>query len=323
LVSIATSIFFSIMGSLEAVRNKLYIAGAQGGSSIGPRVHERIGHHLGKDWTMTFLECRNVEEVISIFRQPEFTGGVVTMPWKQAIIPLLDDVDDIVLLTGACNLVFLTEAGRLRGTNVDWVGIEAPLVQARAPRKGDVGMIYGAGGASRAGLYAMVVRMGLETIYIANRDDQEIQQFLRDAQGYKTSHPLTIVPVRTTKAAATLPVPAYIVSTIPDIEPSSESELRTRDVLCTFLRHRGESRSVLLDMCYHPRQTANLRLADDAGWETIDGVETVARQFRAHWKHWTGVELSDDIEQDARGLLDKIAEADPTVGPDQRCRDPS
>lgn len=309
------------MGSLDPVRSKLYIAGAQGGSSIGPRVHERIGHHLGKDWTMTFLECRSVQEVVSIFRQPSFAGGVVTMPWKQAIIPLLDDVDEIVLLTGACNLVFLTEAGRLRGTNVDWVGIETPLVQARTPRQGDVGLIYGAGGASRAALYTMVIRMGLKTIYIANRDGQEIEQFLKDAQGYTKSHPLTVVPVQTIEAAATLPVPTYIVSTVPDIEPRSESEITTRDVLCTFLRRRDESRAVLLDMCYHPRQTANMRLADEAGWETIDGVETVARQFRAHWKHWTGVELSEDIEQDARGLLEKIAEADPTVGPVQIRKD--
>ena len=80
---------------------------------------------------MQFLESTTIEDVLDHFRSPDFAGGVVTMPWKKAIIPYLDEVDDLVSLTGACNMVCLTLDGRLRGTNVDWVGIHIPLRAAR------------------------------------------------------------------------------------------------------------------------------------------------------------------------------------------------
>ncbi|KAM0554884.1 hypothetical protein ACHAPJ_006619 [Fusarium lateritium] len=238
-------------------RQRLYIAGAPGGSSIGPPIHNFIGQQLGRPWTMQFLERKTVQNVVELFRMPDFAGGIVTMPWKKAIIPYLDEADDLVTLLGACNMVVLTPEGQLKGTNVDWVGIKIPLLQARPLQGATIGMIYGAGGASRAALHVLAHELNLETIYVVNRDEQEVEDFLKDAAKYQKLVKANVVHVKTIREAKALTVPSYIVSTVPDLEAMTQGEIEARNILRTFL-YRGQAHDgVLLDMCYHPRVTRN------------------------------------------------------------------
>ncbi|CAG9948534.1 unnamed protein product [Clonostachys rosea f. rosea IK726] len=296
-------------------KHRLYIAGAPGGSSIGPPVHEFIASELQKPWSMTFLQAENIYDVVKTYRRADFAGGLITMPWKKTIIPHLDEVDDLVVLTGACNLAYLTSAGKLRGANVDWIGIKTPLVAARAPMKDDVGMIYGAGGASRAALYTLAVELSTQTIYIANRDDSEAEDLIKDASQYDQSLKLNIIHVKTAKQAQSLPAPAYIISTVPDFEAKTPGEIAARSVLREFLARGKGQDNVVLDMCYHPRNTRNLKLASDFGWTIVDGVKVVGNQFRTQWKLWTGQEISKATEEAAFALLEEIAQNDPTVDP--------
>ncbi|KAL7756831.1 hypothetical protein ACKLNR_013824 [Fusarium oxysporum f. sp. zingiberi] len=296
-------------------RKRLYIAGAPAGSSIGPPVQNYIAKQLQKPWNMQFLESKTIQNVIDTFRSPDFAGGLVTMPWKQSIIPYLDEADELVALTGACNLVYLTTNGQLKGTNVDWVGIKIPLLAARPQQGATYGMIYGAGGASRAALYALAVELGMDTIYIINRDDAEVEEFLKDASKYRNLVKCNIKHVKSVQEAETLPIPPYIISTVPDVEAKTPGELEARSILRTFLS-RDNSNGVLLDMCYHPRVTRNIQMAKTYGWTAVEGIEAVGTQFRAQWKLWAGLDLPEEVEKMALSLLDKVAQADKTVTPE-------
>jgi quinate dehydrogenase len=282
----------------------LYIAGGLNGSTIAPPVHNFIANSLDKPWTCSFLGAASIDEVSDRFHRSDFAGGLVTMPWKRDIIPYLDGVDDIVRTLGACNCVCLGKDGGLYGTNTDWVGIRDALLQTSTLQIEPRGMVYGAGGASRAAIYALSVELGCKVIYLVNRDDEEVAELLQDVKNYDKSIQPNIMHVKNRDSSATLPPPEYIVSTVPDMEAVTAAELEARAILVDFLSRDGENKGSILDMCYHPLMTRNLRLGEEYGWTIIDGVQAVAYQLKEQWRLWTGEYIQ---EKEAFTLIRKIA----------------
>ena len=273
-------------------RNRLYIAGGPGGDSIAPAVHEHISKTLGLNWTCEFLRMFAVEDVLRVFRAPDFAGGIVTMPHKRDIIPLLDDCDDLVKILGACNFVYLGENERLHGTNTDWLGIyEAILSKSPDHVPAQSGMVYGAGGASRAAVYALWAKLRCDKIYVINRDDQEVEELIDDVHQLPDLYWPEIIHVKSIEDARQLKPPHYIVSTVPDFEAITPKEMEARDILKDFLLRGQGMNGLMIDMCYHPPMTRNLKLAIDHGYSVIQGFTVVASQFQQQWKLWASKTL--------------------------------
>jgi shikimate dehydrogenase len=76
----------------------------------------------------------------------------VTKPFKQAVMPFLDDVDPVAKAIGAVNSV-LNENGKLTGYNSDWIGV-SDVIEEAAPLAGKKILLLGTGGAGRAAAYA-------------------------------------------------------------------------------------------------------------------------------------------------------------------------
>jgi quinate dehydrogenase len=307
------------MGDVGTHRTRVYMAGAPGGGTIAAPAHNFIAQCLGRSWNMSFLEAKSIEEVVDTFRAPDFAGGIVTMPWKKSIIPHLDHVDDIVSTLGACNHVSVNEDGTLSGTNTDWIGIKNALLGAHTSASsvaGRRGLIVGAGGAGRAAVYALT-NLGCKDIYVVNRDAGEVQELSNDVQNYERSSRPSIRHVQTVQQAQDLLPPHYIVGTVPDFEPTTASEIEARRVFVEFLSKDRPDQSAMLDMCYHPLLTRNLRLAQQYGWPTVDGVQVVGHQLKAQWKPWTGQELDEEQEKAAWAILERSSLSDPTVTPQE------
>lgn len=277
--------------------SKLYIAGGPGGNSIGPAIHDHIAKSLSLSWTCEFLRLSDVQDVLELFHRDDFAGGIVTMPHKRTIIPLLDSVDTYVREIGACNFVVRQSDGKLHGTNTDWSGIKNAIVaeSTQGPPDDFTAMIYGAGGASRGALYALTRGLGCRTVYIVNRDDGEVEELLADVEtlyGSASQKP-QIVYLKSVEAAEDLRCPTYIISTVPDFAEKTPEELVCRQILQCFLdRGRGQG-GVLLEMCYHPPVTRNLSAALAAFWKVIPGFLVVCHQFSEQWDLWTGRAIDD------------------------------
>jgi quinate dehydrogenase len=103
-----------------------------------------------------------------------------------------------------------------------------------------------------------------------------------------------------------LETPYYIVGTVPDFEPHTESELLGRKLLEDTLKR--PEKGVLLDMCYKPRFTRHLKLAEDYSWRTVDGVNIIAYQIEEQWSLWAGKANADKIPvAEARTVLYRAA----------------
>jgi quinate dehydrogenase len=286
----------------------LYLIGVGVTHSIAPPMHKAIAHALYKPWTFNNLECPSIQDVLNTIHSPTFKGGVITMPYKQAVMPYLSGLDKQAELIGAVNNVYLTADRKLRGTNTDWEGVKGCLLSAKGAEKGKgkPALVIGAGGASRAAVYALSADLGCHTIYVVNRDEDEVRSLLSDAQKHGNGK-LELVHVTSVGQAKSIQSPFFVVSTVPDFEPKTTSEIEVRKMLEVLLD--TEEKGVLLDMCFKPRRTRTLKLAESLGWSCVEGTGVIGYQIETQWKLWTGEDVSSTIpKEDAWRILNKEAE---------------
>ena len=308
---VTPAFFRSMEESTTIAPHKFYYLAGQGvGHSLSPSVHQRVADELGLPWAFKLLDSDSVEDVITTFRQDDFAGGVVTMPYKKTIRPYLDQIDDKVKIMGSCNNVYIGKDGKLVGSNTDWIGILCCLKSMTDDGIGKPALIVGAGGASTAAVYALFLHLDCKTIYIINRDDHEVADLMSDAQTYGEVRP-EFIHIKTIAAAEKLDPPTYIVSAIPDFEPRTESEIEVSKILRYFLASR---KGAILDMCYNPRRTRVLKAAREHGWQTVEGINVIGYQLDQQYKLWVGEEKAKLIpHEEAWQTLNQAADASPYI----------
>jgi shikimate dehydrogenase len=104
-----------------------------------------------------------------------FCGAVVSMPHKQAIVPLLDSCSARVQQQGACNVIRRTTDGRLHGDMLDGSGFVHSLLQAGHGVGGQRILLLGAGGAARSIAFALA-EAGAAALGIGNRTPEHARQ---------------------------------------------------------------------------------------------------------------------------------------------------
>jgi quinate dehydrogenase len=170
-------------------------------------------------------------------------------------------------------------------------------------------LIVGAGGASRAAVYTLHEHFKASVIYVLNRDIQEVQDLIKDVQ--RLSPPPRIIHVRS-KPTKALETPYYVVGTVPDFEPKTAEEIVVKDSLTEFLA-RGE-KGVLLDMCFKPRRTRMIQLAESFGWECVEGTHVIGYQIEDQYRLWAGHEAAKTVDkQGAWKVLMDQADSSPGI----------
>ncbi|CAI7623549.1 unnamed protein product [Penicillium manginii] len=276
----------------------LHLVGVGVTHSIAPNMHNYIAKSLGLPWKFYATECPTTEDLLNLARNPDTAGLVVTMPYKGSIMEHLDERDELASIIGACNNVYYKNDGsrRICGTNTDWRGIKGCLLE-----KGDEktrpsstspasALIIGAGGASRAAVYALSEHLHCPTIHVLNRDDEEVVVLIRDSK--KLPNPPNIVHVKTIAQAKELASPYYIVGTVPDLEPKTETEIQVASIVKHFMS-RSE-KGVFLDMCFKPRRTRMIKLAEQLEYPSVEGTHVIGYQIEEQWRLWAGEEAAEE-----------------------------
>ncbi|KAH3951443.1 hypothetical protein HBH53_062930 [Parastagonospora nodorum] len=290
----------------------LHLVGIGVKHSIAPPMHNMIATSLGLPWTFHSTECDTVEEVAALARKSSTAGLVVTMPYKNTVMPLLDELDDLATTIGACNNTYRRD-GKIVGTNTDWRGIKGCLLEKGdessrpRPSRTASALVIGAGGASRAAVYALSSHLSCPTIYVLNRDVAEVEALNTDTQ--KMAVTPKIIHVKSLEEAESLEAPYYIVGTVPDFEPQTKAEKDVAVILERFLL--SDSKGVLLDMCFKPRRTRMIKLAEKLGWPVVEGTHVIGYQIQEQWRLWAGDERASRLDEKAawKTLLDAAEES--------------
>lgn len=136
-------------------------------SNFGTTFHNLIYEALGLNFIYKAFRTDDLRGAIAGVRALGIRGCSVSMPFKQSVIPFLDDLDETAQRTGAVNTI--VNNGRfLKGFNTDLIGARSVLASLQ-PKCNEQILVLGAGGVARAILVALR-EMNCSNIAVANRD---------------------------------------------------------------------------------------------------------------------------------------------------------
>jgi shikimate dehydrogenase len=162
------------------------LLGANIGHSLAPALHEDAAAAAGLAGHYHLMDVdgprpRTLPELFAAVRTAGFAGVNVTFPFKEAVIPLLDDVSPEAAEIGAVNTVVFDPAGRSTGYNTDRSGFRAAFVEAFGAdaARGKSVLQLGAGGAGRAVAFALM-DLGVSSLRIYDRDASRARNLCAD-----------------------------------------------------------------------------------------------------------------------------------------------
>jgi len=202
-----------------------------------------------------------------------FRGCNVTMPHKQAAMPLLARVNDTARRIGAVNTIVVEEDGTLSGFNNDGNGFVQSLRDARAGWRADEGpiLLLGAGGATRAVIVALLEN-GAKEILITNRTKEKADA-LASEFGVDT--------VAWAERGAAVADKALVVN-------CTDRGMVGKEPLEIDLA-RLSKKTVVADLIYTPLETPFLSEARAGGCLAVNGLGLLLNQARIAFKAWFGV----------------------------------
>lgn len=244
--------------------------------SLSPRLHGYWLRELGIDGAYLPLPVSpdNLEHALQALPKLGFAGVNITVPHKEAAVPLMDTVDAIAKRIGAVNTVFVSEDGALSGTNTDAEGFIAN-VRTGAPEwtpSHGAAAVLGAGGSARA-VVAGLLDAGCPSVVLINRTRSKAEHLAEDIGGEVAVHDWS-------DRNAAMEGAALLVNTTTlglNGQPPLDISLRAlpRDAVVT-------------DLVYAPIETPLLAQASQQGFTVVDGLGMLLHQAVRGFEGWFG-----------------------------------
>ena len=210
-------------------------------------IHEQLADYsydlipLSKEEFPQFMESRN------------FTAINVTIPYKEAVIPYLDQIDEVALSMNAVNTI-VNKAGVLYGYNTDFLGFLYTLEQNQIDVRDKKCIVLGNGGASKS-VIAALQKKDIANIIIVNRSIKgEAISYEECYEKHIDAH----IIINTTPAGM---YPAHLDQKPVDLAKFTNCE-------------------AVIDIVYNPKQTLLLKEASHLGIKAVNGLEMLVAQAK-------------------------------------------
>jgi 3-dehydroquinate dehydratase/shikimate dehydrogenase len=248
------------------VATKVYgVAGDPIEHSLSPAIMNAALRRENVNGDFLALHVKSIKDLMACVKDIPIHGLSITMPYKQAILPYLDNTDPYTAKIGACNTVVRSQDGKLYGFNTDTSGVVRPLEQRLNLQDAKI-LVMGAGGAARAAVFALKDR-GAQ-ISVMNRNLVAAQKLARQAHARTVKRP----------DLKKLEFDVIINATPVGMGNTRESPLTADEIRAKYV----------FDMVYDPAETRLLQLAKERGAETIPGSEMFVHQAARQFEIWTG-----------------------------------
>ena len=246
--------------------------------SLSPVMHNAALAELGADYVYVAfpVAAGGLEAAIAGFAATGVQGFSITIPHKQAILPLLATVTAEAQAVGAVNTVWRTAQG-WAGTNTDVAGFVAPL-RGQQAWAGRTAVVLGNGGAARA-VVAGCVQLGCGAVQVVGRNAQKLAEF---QASWAAAGPPPLTVHGWEALPSLLPTADLIVNTTPiGMHTTASQSPLSADQLALAPAH-----ALVYDLIYTPRPTRLLALAAERGLATLDGLEMLVQQGAIALELW-------------------------------------
>lgn len=268
--------------------------------SISPMMHNLAFQANEIDALYLAFEVEKQDLAASIKAIPalDMLGANLSMPYKMAAIPFMDELSPAAALIGAINTI-VNENGKLIGHNTDGIGFMDALASINVDIVGKTMTVLGAGGAATA-IISQAALDGVKQIQVFNRKDEfyeKIQTKLSQI-AEKTGCQIDLIDLADDDAlaaaiaASDLLTNATGVGMKPNVNDCALKDFR-------LLR----SDLAVYDVIYNPRQTRLLQEAQKVGAKTANGLSMLLYQGAAAFKLWTGKEMPVEL---VKPLIEKM-----------------
>ena len=234
--------------------------------SKSPIVHNQAFADHRLDAVYLAFAPTDIRKAVDAVRQFNIEGVSVTLPFKQAVIPHLDRIDEPARAMGAVNTIVNTN-GQLYGYNTDSQAAIGPLIHFGIA--GKTVLVIGAGGAARAVAFGIHEKQG--RLIISNRSEDKgralAQKF--DARFVPMDDMGTLRPdiIINTTSIGMDPAPDVLSCPAQCLTPGA----------------------LVMDVVYTPLETRLLSLARKKGCRVVDGLTMFVAQAAAQFELWTGI----------------------------------
>ncbi len=252
------------------------------GHSLSPRMHNAAFEASGSDYVYVAMDVRPeyLPAAVDGLRALGFRGFNVTMPHKEAILPLLDSLDEGARISGSVNTVVVEEDG-LHDTNTDGSGFVEACEESGVSVAGASVLLVGAGCAAAAAFAASVLKEGVPELRILNRSPWRAEQLRERLQGAYPDADISVHPLSEPRRAA-LGVDVVVHAAYLGIKGDDPLPMPA-DCL--------EANMTVCDVVYSPGgETGLIRPAKELGLRAVPGERMLLYQGVQAQRMWTGKE---------------------------------
>lgn len=266
---------------ITAKTKLLALFGHPVGHSLSPVMHNAAFARMGLDYCYMALEIKpeDLPDAVRSIRALGLRGVNITVPHKEKVIPLLDEIDEEAGFIGAVNTIVNT-GGRLKGFNTDGRGFMKMLDEEGVDVSGKNVFVCGAGGGSRAISYYLSEKAAALKIF--DLDRKKLEKLVSDLSGIRDN-------VTAAEAVDDMEGTGLFINATPlglketDPMPADPSRFP-----------RG---IVVGDLIY--KETPLLRESKKRGLKTFGGLGMLLWQGVLASELWTGVRPPHDVMRDA------------------------
>lgn len=265
--------------------------------SLSPPMHQAAFATLGLAIRYEAWETppHALSQRVKALRTPDVLGANVTIPHKEAVLPLLDSLTETARSIGAVNTI-LHRNGTLLGENTDAPGFLRALEEVGVIPTGKRALVLGAGGSARAVAYALS-QAGVTSLTIAARTRERAHSIAR-----MVGVPVQCLPWEAPALARAAAQADLIVNCTPlgmaHTPYANQTPLRQEHI---------PPSAFVYDLVYTPEETPLLREARRAGAGGVGGLGMLVHQGALAFALWTG--RPAPVEVMRRAALSALKEA--------------